>query len=210
MATLQMATVDEEEARKLLVALGYHSCDSCSIKALTNRLNKLPVLMQEATNKVQGELKDVQRFVCDSLVAGSEIVVRTKNAGERTENMSTKTETKGKKGKKGKAEEETKATKAPPAPTKEEEAAPKTKKGKPEKAAGADGQGVIGSIIEFLEKATEKNPISKKELAEKLAKRFPDRDADGMAKTINVQVPSRLKAAKNLNIQKNDKGYWIA
>jgi hypothetical protein len=30
-----------------------------------------------------------------------------------------------------------------------------------------------------------------------------------MMRTINVQVPNRLKADKKLNIVKNDKGYFI-
>ncbi len=87
----------------------------------------------------------------------------------------------------------------------------KEKKGPP-KSAGGDGKpGIIASIVEFLEAATEESPISKKGMVKKLAKRFPDRNADSMAKTVNVQVPNRIKKDKGLNVCKNDKNqYWIS
>lgn len=86
------------------------------------------------------------------------------------------------------------------------------KKGKaPPKSAGGDGKpGVIASIVEFLEAATEDKPVSKDKMADKLAKRFPDRDRESMLRTINVQVPGRIKSDKGLNVEKNDKGFWIS
>lgn len=30
-----------------------------------------------------------------------------------------------------------------------------------------------------------------------------------MMRTINCQVPSRLRSDKEIEVQKNDKGYWI-
>jgi hypothetical protein len=86
------------------------------------------------------------------------------------------------------------------------------KKGKrPEKAGGKDGPGVIGSIIEFIQAASKKEPITKQEMADKLAKRFKDRDRDAMMKTINVQVPNRLNKDKKLNVVKHEKGgYYIS
>lgn len=87
--------------------------------------------------------------------------------------------------------------------------APPAKKDAPRKA-GAPGQpGVIASIIEFLAKASDKKPLTKKMIGEKLAKRFPEKDIAGMMKTVNVQVPNRIKVEKDLNVEKNESGYWI-
>ncbi len=104
----------------------------------------------------------------------------------------------------------------------DEEPAPKKGKGKAKPAEKAKakpakkaepkeerGPGVIASIVEFLGAATEEKPINKDRLVEKLKKRFPDRQETAMMKTINVQVPNRLKTDKKINVKKNDKGYWI-
>jgi len=102
----------------------------------------------------------------------------------------------------------------------EEEAKPKSKKKAAAKKSNnkkatnkapktPKAPGVIASIAEFLKKATGKKPISKDALCEKLAERFPERDPDSMMRTINVQVPNRLKSDKGLVVKKNDKGYWI-
>ncbi len=53
-------------------------------------------------------------------------------------------------------------------------------------------RGVIASIIEFLQEASEDNPITKEEIHAKLVQRFPDRDKDKMAKTVS-QSPYVLK-----------------
>lgn len=84
-----------------------------------------------------------------------------------------------------------------------------TKKTPAKKAPAAKGPGVIASIIEFLTKATAKRPLSKEQLADRLEKRFPERGREAMLRTINCQVPSRLKSDKNITVNKNDKGYWI-
>jgi hypothetical protein len=84
---------------------------------------------------------------------------------------------------------------------------------KPVKKAAAakpdKGPGVIASIVEFLQAASAKSALSKEALLGKLAKRFPDRSPDCMAKTINAQVPGRLRKERELDVQKNDDGYWI-
>lgn len=71
--------------------------------------------------------------------------------------------------------------------------------------------GVIGSIIEFLTKATKTKPLTKEQLADQLEKRFPERGRDAMLRTINCQVPTRLRKEKELDVQRNDEkgGYWI-
>lgn len=71
------------------------------------------------------------------------------------------------------------------------------KKGKrPEKAA-KDGPGVIDTILECMGRD---KGAAVEEMVEVLAKRFPDRSADGMRKTVRVQT-SRL-AAKGHKITK--------
>jgi hypothetical protein len=119
-------------------------------------------------------------------------------------------------------EEETVATKtknkkgaAPAKAGKVDKAAAKAggKNGKPEKGKAppkkAGGAGVIGSIVEFMAAASEKKPLSKKGLLEKLKKRFPDRPGEAMMTTINIQVPNRLKVNKGILVSKNENGYWI-
>lgn len=103
------------------------------------------------------------------------------------------------------------AAKTPP-PKAAKAGAPAKGKAPPKKAGGESnkGPGVIGSIVEFLESANSKKPLSKQALVEKLCKRFPDRPSEGMAKTVNVQVPTRIRTDKGINVQKNENGYWIA
>lgn len=80
---------------------------------------------------------------------------------------------------------------------------------KANKAKAAKGQGVIATIIELLTAASAKNPLTKQALCDELAERFPDREPRAMMRTINCQVPSRLRSDKEIEVQKNDKGYWI-
>lgn len=92
----------------------------------------------------------------------------------------------------------------------EETEAPKKKGKKIEKAGDGKGPGVIGSIVEFLTAASEEKPISKDQILKKLEGRFPDRPAESMKRTINVQIPARIQKEKKVVVKKNDKGYWIA
>jgi len=73
------------------------------------------------------------------------------------------------------------------------------------KPAGEKKPGIIATII----KAITKKHRTKKQILAKLEKAFPDRDASKMIKTVNVQVPSRLRKDKGLEIEKTDKGYKI-
>ncbi len=96
----------------------------------------------------------------------------------------------------------------------EEEEAPKKKKGGNignfKKAGGPNGPGVIASIEEFLKETSADKPITKKGILKKLCKRFPDRDADSMSKTIAVQVPNRMNKDKSMGIVKHeDGGYYL-
>lgn len=78
-----------------------------------------------------------------------------------------------------------------------EQVAPKPvdKPTKEKKAKAPKGPGVIATIATAIEEAGE-NGISKEEILEKLVAAFPDREADRMKKTINVQVPTRISKEK--------------
>lgn len=95
----------------------------------------------------------------------------------------------------------------------------KGKKGKKDKASGekktkkakvAKGPGVIDTIEAILREAGEKGKgIKKDAIADKLGKRFPERERDSMLKTVNVQVPTRISADRNIKVVKDDDGYMI-
>ena len=92
----------------------------------------------------------------------------------------------------------------------EEEQAPAKPKSKSKAKASSSRQGgkpgVCASIIEFIQND---GPITKADIVAKLKKRFPDRNEDSMAKTVNVQVPNRINKEKNLNVVLTDNGYQI-
>ena len=90
-------------------------------------------------------------------------------------------------------------------PAKKETAA----KESPAKKAVEKKGGVIASIIEFLTAASASKPLSKKSLVAKLKERFPDREELALSRTINCQVPTRLRKDKELDVKKNDEGYWL-
>jgi hypothetical protein len=72
------------------------------------------------------------------------------------------------------------------------------------------GPGVIATIMEIVTGASERKPVSKEDILAELQKAFPDRDPQSMMSTINIQVPSRLRSDKGLNVQKNADGYYVA
>lgn len=87
----------------------------------------------------------------------------------------------------------------------------KASNGKASKPA-TKGVGVIGSILEFLRGASKEEPLSKADLVAKLAKRFPEREAEKMAKTVGVQLPSRIAKEQEVKVEGSAKegGFWIA
>lgn len=105
----------------------------------------------------------------------------------------------------------TKKAAAPVAkPTKGEKGTEK-KTGKPvaTNAGGGKKPGIIATIIAMLKKGTEKKPVTKETILEKLIQEFPDRDSKAMKSTISSQVPSGLKAEKDITVKRNDKGFWV-
>lgn len=89
----------------------------------------------------------------------------------------------------------------------------KGKKSATKKAAGGGGGikkvGITDLIVKTLEAASEDAPVSKKKILSALTKKFPDRDPDQMARTINTQMGWHLKN-KGYKFKRNDKGYWVS
>jgi hypothetical protein len=81
------------------------------------------------------------------------------------------------------------------------------KKSKPVKVAKSKEEkkpGVIATIVELIKAG----PITKEQIVKQLAKRFPDRDAESMAKTVNVQIPGRIAKEKNLKLVEVEGKGW--
>ena len=77
---------------------------------------------------------------------------------------------------------------------------------KTEKKTEPKKPGVIASILEFISD----NPMTPERILQKLVKRFPDRNADGMEKTIHAQLPSRMAKERKIKITKDKDGRYFA
>ena len=90
------------------------------------------------------------------------------------------------------------------------EKAAKEKAEKKEKPAKKEketkGPGVIKTIASTIK---DHGPITKEQILEKLIKAFPERDAEAMKKTINVQVPNRINKEQDFQIENTDKGWKV-
>lgn len=186
--------VQKADAVKLFVALGFKAAVKWDDKKLTTQLNNMEAIVEEeGMDGVQNnaEQKKLLTTICKKLKNEEEIelevgkVKAAKPADEDEEGA----ETGGEGG--------------------DEEDGEKKKGKKAKKEKGPKAPGVISSIIEFLGKASAKKPLSKSDLADKLAERFPDKEKTSMASTINVQVPNRIRKDKGIEVSKNENGYWI-
>jgi hypothetical protein len=66
------------------------------------------------------------------------------------------------------------------------------KKSKPKGGGGGNRKpGIIATVRELVENAGKKG-ISKSEILDALAEKFPERERDSMKSTVNVQVPNRI------------------
>ena len=73
------------------------------------------------------------------------------------------------------------------------------------KKAEKKGPGVISTIFTLVSDSG-KTGISKADILSKLVEMFPDRAEDGMEKTINVQLPSRMSKERGVVIKKLEDG----
>jgi hypothetical protein len=65
---------------------------------------------------------------------------------------------------------------------------------KPEvsKQSPFQGVGIIATIVSLVESADKKTGITKEQILDALAVKFPERDKARMGKTVQVQVPARI------------------
>lgn len=82
---------------------------------------------------------------------------------------------------------------------------PATKQPKGEKLPG-----VIATIVTALREASKAKPATKESILEILKSKRPDKDPDGMGRTINSQIPACLKIEKGLIVKTDGKGgFWL-
>ena len=214
MATATAVEVDRDEAVALFVELGFKTAGAWDTIRLQKKLSSINQIAEDASPKTQAS-KDLLENVLEAITEETEIKITGGKKGKKSkpsdddENDSPVTPV-GKKNKK---------VQAKVASSKNGKAKVVTgkKKGQEKKApvnafkgAASNGRpGVINSIISILQGATERKPVTKKEIHASLVKLFPDRTADAMQTTVNLQVPSKLRKDKGLTVQKNENGYWM-
>jgi outer membrane biosynthesis protein TonB len=94
--------------------------------------------------------------------------------------------------------EETKKEEKKKVEPKKEEKKVETKKAAPKKEEKKRGPIKAVGIVAFIKAALEKGPVTKDKIWQGLVKKFPEREAEGMKKTVNVQI-YRLGAIKKDN-----------
>ena len=67
--------------------------------------------------------------------------------------------------------------------------------------------GVIGTIASLITEAGEAG-ISKDEIVEALAAKFPEKDPESMRSTVNIQVPSRLRDTRDMVVERMENGKY--
>lgn len=165
-----------------------------SLKALATELNEVckpkPPLSVEDEATLEKEVKEVVEMLQenDKISAASAETIKALGMEKFLKDVIIKEEkamkdkAKAEKGKKAVEEKKAKA---------------------PKKEKVAKGPGVIATIAELIKA----KPMTKEQIVAALAKKFPDRDAESMAKTVNVQLGGRLAAEKNLKIKNEDGKY---
>lgn len=227
--------VNETAAKKLFLEMGVTTADSWSAARLKSKIATLPKISTGDNAPKSEDSKKLQKALIKAVNAEEDIEIESDGKAKKAEAPSK--ETKSEKTSKASApkaeaedEDEEDADEDDEESDDEEESdddsetdeddedeeeddedkpAKKKKVKKEKKEKAKTGPGVIASIEEFLRGASEDKPLSKEKLADKLAARFADHERDSMLRTINVQVPNRLKVDKEIIVHKNKGGYWI-
>lgn len=76
------------------------------------------------------------------------------------------------------------------------------------KKSEAKGPGVIATIFTLVTNSP-KTGISKADILAKLVELFPDRSAESMQRTVNVQLPSRMSKERGVKIEKLETGNFV-
>jgi len=172
----------------LFEQMGIKTAANWSGAFLLGKVNKMEKLPTSKTQKATGKNEKLLIDILTCLEENREIVI----IDDEEEKPAAK---KGKPTKKPKAKAKAKDDSEPV---------------KKPKAKKAKSPGVIASIQEFLEKASESKPISRAQILARLVKRFPDHEASSMENTMKVQLPGRMAREKDLTIKQSKKGFWIA
>lgn len=212
-----MMDIEFSSAVKLLQDVGFTHADKYSARDITARLRKLPnivdentIIASEASDQLYEQLlmalasQDVVNVVNRPVVAKRPQIEETLPDGtpvdDDAEVMDDDTQPASKRPAITKHKDKKKGKDKP---------ADKPKAGKKQGPPKKEGGGVIASIIKLLLGANSKKPLSLDQITTALAKLFPEREKDAMAKTVKIQVSGRLAKEKGLNVKKNDKGFWI-
>lgn len=166
-------------------AMGYKTMSKRTDKQLENKISALVENKVEVMKKLAGVARKGFAAIVKEVEGGGKVTVV---------NMSSTAKAKKEQAKKDIAGAEKRAV--------EKKVGKKKKKAPKDK--GPKKPGVITTIFECVQKG----PVSRKQILAKLKQRFPDREADGMEKTIRAQLPNRLAKAKGIEIIKNDKGQF--
>lgn len=199
-------------AEKLFVGLGTAAdvVKDWSVKRLTAKVTNLPKSHADAKIEEDAESNSLLKKIKKALGNGKDVTVI--KDGEAESNGEAP------------AADEAEVPDAKRNPKKDKKTKKKDKAAKPDKADNTDkkkkkkvvtkkskegGPGKIETIIKLLKAASKKNPITKDEILDELVKVFGEEDREKMKKTISLQVPTFLRSMKELDVQKNEEGYWI-
>jgi hypothetical protein len=170
---------------------GFPKAKKYSIEKLTEELKGV-LELQEPPEFEDDELSGIFDDLAKAFGKGKEITVVDDTAEEEEK------EDKKKKTKKDSAA-------APSSKGKDKGKSDKEEK----KKRKTSGGGVIATIIEILKTTSAKKPLSKDEIVQRLAKKFPDREESSMASTVLTQCGGKLKKYKDVDVKKNEKGYYL-
>ena len=194
--TKKTMTITRERALKLFEYFKYKTAGKWSSKRMEGKLANLPEIVDAVKVKndnVKSILKEIAGASSIEVVSGGKKKSEPKTEPVKKEKKETKKTTKKKSAKKSDKKEKSRFGKKKQT---------KITKQKTEKTPG-----IIMSVLEFIQND---GPISAKKILAKLVKRFPNRNAESMERSI-PKVPGYLKSTKGIDkIRKNDKGnYYI-
>lgn len=176
--------------RALFVACGFETAVDWTVTRASTRVEKIRSSRkkEDFTEPKDPEQLKLLEALCEAVKEEKDIKIEDDT---KTDEELTKESDKKKAGsKKEKAEK--------PAKEKKEKAPKKEKE--PKKP------GVIDTILASLKAASKDSPLTKKDIVKKLVKAFPARAEDSMAKTVNVQVPTRLGTDREVKVKTVDLG----
>lgn len=215
--------ISQQQAVEILTQLGFTMAKVWKAPELQKKLAKLPVYVSGQDPEIEDEelLDLIERIVAEIEEGGTITVSEDKKPAVATKKTTAKPKAEAEEPEEEEdedEEEDEEEDEAPP-PKKKGGKAVKPKKqvvSKKTKPQNQNGQlrnrvGVVETIIDNLEKATEQKPLSREKMVEILKKKFPDRPEKGMKHTVYVQlaVPEYGLAKRGFKILSNPKGYFL-